>query len=244
MKTVAIICSIALLSVTSACAQWWGNGTRVKGNGNVITKTRTISEYDKVSLKGSLDVALVYGNEGSVKIEAESNLIEHIVTEVEGDNLKIYVQKGYNLDTSRGSKLLITVPFKELSNVNLSGSGDVYTEDVIKGNRFSASISGSGDVHLAIEASEVKTSITGSGDMVLRGSTETLKCDVTGSGDLKAYDLKAQNVYASVTGSGDIKTTAANSIKARVTGSGDIDYQGNPEMEDKKVTGSGDITSR
>jgi len=31
-------------------------------------------------------------------------------------------------------------------------------------------------------------------------------------------------------------------VKARVTGSGDIDYQGNPEREDKKVSGSGDIT--
>lgn len=244
MKTVTIIFSVAVLSVTSACAQWWGNGTRVEGNGNEISKMRSIAGYDEISLKGSLDVALVYGEEGNIKIEAESNLIEHIVTKVEGDELKIYVEKGYNLDPSRGSKLLITVPFKELSNVSLAGSGDIYSEDVIKANRFGTSISGSGDVQLSIEASEIMTSITGSGDMVLKGTTETLKCDVTGSGDLKAYDLKAQKVYASVTGSGDIKTTAAHSIKARVTGSGDIDYQGNPEMEDKKVTGSGDITSR
>ena len=243
MKVVTIIFSVVVLSVTSACAQWWGN-TRVRGNGDVITKTRSINDYNKVSLKGSLDVALVYGDEGNIKIEAESNLIEHIVTKVEGDDLKIYVEKGYNLAPSRESKLLVTVPFKDLSNVSLTGSGDLYGQDVIKANRFGTSISGSGDMQLSIEAEEIKTSITGSGDMVLKGSAATLKCDVTGSGDLKAYDLKAQNVYASVTGSGDIKTTAVNSIKARVTGSGDIDYQGNPEMEDKKVTGSGDITSR
>lgn len=244
MEKVTIIFSLAILCVTSACAQWWGNADKVKGNGNVVSKTRSITDYNKVSLKGSLDVILVNGKEGNIKIEAESNLMKHIVTEVEGDDLKIYVEKGFNLEPSRGSKFLVTVPFKDLFKVSLAGSGDIYSEDIIKANRFGTSISGSGNVQLSVEASEIKTSITGSGDMVLKGATETLKCDVTGSGVLKAYDLKAQNVYALITGSGDIKTTAVHSIRARVTGSGDIDYQGNPEKEDKKVTGSGNITSR
>ena len=232
-----------MLSTISACAQWWGNGTKVEGNGNMISKTRSISDYDKVSLKGSLDVALVYGEEGSIKIEAESNLIKHIVTEVEGGDLKIYVEKGYNLDPSRGNKLLITVPFKDLSNVSLAGSGDILGDDIIKANRFGISVSGSGEVQLGVEAEDVKVSVTGSGGAKLAGTVNSLVCNVTGSGDLNAVKLKAKNVNATVTGSGDIKIDVSESLKARVTGSGDIDYQGNPEMEDKKVTGSGDITS-
>jgi len=243
MKTVTVILSIALLSVSSLQAQWWGKGNKVEGNGNVVTKTRNLSSYDQVKLKGSLDVALVSGTEGNIKIEAESNLIQHIVTEVEGDILKIYVEKNYYLKPSRNKIILITVPFKDISKVSLSGSGDIYSEDVIKANSFETRVSGSGDVRLQVEANDIEGSVSGSGDLTLKGSAENLEFNVTGSGDVRAYELRAKNVDASVTGSGDIKLTSTHSLKARVTGSGDIDYKGNPEKEDKKVSGSGDITS-
>ncbi|MBW1296522.1 head GIN domain-containing protein [Aquimarina litoralis] len=242
MRTVTIILSLALCSITTVNAQWWGNGKKVVGDGNMVTKTRNLSDYDQVKVKGSLDVSLISGTEGKITVEGESNLIPYVVTEVDGDALKIYVEKGYYLKVSRNKKLVITVPFKDLSKVSLTGSGDVYSEDVIKASNFKTSVSGSGDVRLAVEANTIESSVSGSGDLVLKGTADNLECTVTGSGDLKAYDLKAKDVVASVTGSGDIKVTSTSYLKARVTGSGDIDYQGNPEKEDKKVSGSGDIT--
>lgn len=242
MRTAIIISSILLCSVTSVNAQWWGS-EKIDGNGDVITKTRSLSEYDQVIVAGNMDVALVNGKEGDLTVKAESNLLEYIMTEVNGSALKIYVKKGYSIDPSRNSKLLITVPFKDIDKVSLSGSGDVFNKDVIKSPEFTSSISGSGDMQLNIEAEEVKISITGSGGVKVIGTTNSLVCVVTGSGGLNAAGLESKNVNASVTGSGDIKVNVKESLKARVTGSGDIDYTGNPKREDKKVTGSGDITS-
>ncbi|MFD2562427.1 head GIN domain-containing protein [Aquimarina rubra] len=242
MRTVTFILSLVLCGATSVQAQWWGNGKKIEGDGNMVTKTRTTSEYDQVKVKGSLDVSLVSGSEGNIKIEGESNLIPYVKTEIEGEALKIYVEKGYYLKVSKGKKLIVTVPFKDLNKVSLSGSGDIYSDDVIKATDFTTSVSGSGDVRLAVEANSIESSVSGSGDLILKGSTNNLECKVNGSGDVKAYDLKAKDVIASVNGSGDIKVTSTSSLKARVTGSGDIDYQGNPEKEDKKVSGSGDIT--
>ncbi|WP_109300671.1 head GIN domain-containing protein [Aquimarina sp. AU474] len=242
MRTATIILSIALCSITSVNAQWWGNGKKINGDGNIVTKSRSVSDYDAIKVKGSLDVSLVSGTEGNISIEGESNLIEHIVTEVDGDALKIYVEKGYYLKPTRGKKLLITVPFKDLSKVTLSGSGDIYSTDVIKASDFKTGVSGSGDVKLVVDAQNTEGFVTGSGDLVLSGSSSMFDCSVTGSGDLEAYRLNAKEVVASVTGSGDVQVTATESIKARITGSGDIFYKGNPEKEDKKVSGSGDIS--
>ncbi len=243
MRTVKIILSIMLCTITSVNAQWWG-GKKVNGNGNMVTKNRSVSDYDQIKVKGSLDVSLVSGSEGELIIEGESNLIEHIRTEVKEDVLKIYVEKEYWLKPSRGKKLLVTVPFEDLSKVTLAGAGDINSKDVIKATNFKAGISGSGDVRLIVNTQNTEGYVTGSGDLVLSGSTNSFDCKITGSGDLKAYDLNAKDVIASVTGSGDIHVTATASIKARITGSGDITYKGNPEMEDKKVSGSGDISSQ
>jgi len=244
MRTVTIILSILICNIASLQAQWWGNGEKISGNGNVITKTRNISEYDEIKLKGSLDVSLISGNEGKVTIKGESNLIEYVITEVENGVLKIYVKKGYYLKISRGRKMVVTVPFEDLNKVTLSGSGDIYSKDVIKATNFKTGISGSGDIKLMVKAENTEGFVTGSGDLSLSGSSENFDCKVTGSGDLEAYSLQVKEVNASVTGSGDIYVTATSSLKARVSGSGDISYKGNPEFEDKKVSGSGDITKQ
>ncbi len=244
MRTVTVILGIVLCSITSLQAQWWGNGKKISGNGEMISKNRSTADYDEIKLKGNLDVSLVSGTEGKIIIEGESNLIDYVLTEVEDDVLKIYVEKGHYLKISNGKKLVVTVPFKDLSKVSLSGSGDIYGTDVIKAENFKTGISGSGDVKLAIEAKNTESYITGSGDLSLSGFSNNFDCKVTGSGDIEAYRLQAKEVQASVTGSGDIQVTATSSIKARVTGSGDIFYKGNPKLEDKKVSGSGDITKQ
>ena len=92
MKKLVLILSIALLS-TSVNAQWWGS-KKVSGNGNTVTDTRNVSDYDEVGVAGSFDVILVAGAEGKITVEAEENLQEYIITEVKGDKLKIYIEDG------------------------------------------------------------------------------------------------------------------------------------------------------
>ncbi|WP_299148492.1 head GIN domain-containing protein [uncultured Dokdonia sp.] len=235
-----ITLSLVLLASTQIHAQWWGKS--VKGNGELETITRNVGDYDEISVAGFFDVTLVAGNEGELTIEGESNLLEYIETEVDGDRLTIKVKNKQNLKTSWGKDIKIRVPFRDLNQVSLSGSGEIMSTDVIKANNFRVSVSGSGDINLVVEASSTESRVTGSGDLVLRGSTRDHETSVTGSGDLEAGRFKADNVDAKVTGSGDIRVSCDKSIRARVTGSGDIEYVGNPTKQDTKVSGSGDIS--
>ena len=235
-----ITLSLVLFASTQIHAQWWGKS--VKGNGELETITRNVGDYNEISVAGFFDVTLVAGNEGELTIEGESNLLEYIETEVDGDRLTIKVKNKQNLKTSWGKDIKIRVPFRDLNQVSLSGSGEIMSTDVIKANNFRVSVSGSGDINLVVEASSTESRVTGSGDLVLRGSTRDHETSVTGSGDLEAGRFKADNVDAKVTGSGDIRVSCEKSIRARVTGSGDIEYVGNPTKQDTKVSGSGDIS--
>ncbi|MCX2679183.1 DUF2807 domain-containing protein [Galbibacter sp. EGI 63066] len=236
-----ILALMAIAATTSINAQWFGSKT-VRGNGNVTTIERNTGDYDQVSVAGFFDVELVSGTEGEITIQAEENLIPHIITEVDGNNLKIKTEKGYNLNPSYNKQVLIIVPFEDISEVNLAGSGDVVTKNTIKSSSFKASLSGSGDVLLNIEAENIKGNVSGSGDLSFSGTTTHFKCSLAGSGDIDAKNLKAENVEASLSGSGDIEVYCSGNLKARVVGSGDIDYYGNPTKEDSKIAGSGDIS--
>lgn len=214
---------------------------KIKGNGNMTTITRTTSDYDGISCAGSFDYVLVAGKEGTIKIEGEENLLQYIITDVNDGKLVVKTENRINLQSSNNKTIKITIPFKDIDNVSLSGSGDLWNENTISSTNLNVSLSGSGDLKLNIEASSVKATLAGSGDLTLKGKTGDLDASVSGSGDFHGFDMMSNNTEVSVNGSGDADVVSNERLKARVAGSGDIRYKGSPKNEDTKVAGSGSI---
>ncbi|WP_428232915.1 head GIN domain-containing protein [Flavobacterium sp.] len=237
-----LVCSALLISFI-ANAQWSSNDkNKIKGNGNVISQTRTTAEYDAIRVSGFFDVDLVAGKEGKIIIKGEENLLSSIKVEVEDNVLKIYVEKGSNIRPGIGKKIEVTVPFEKISEVNLTGSGNVKSKNSIKNDKFLAKLSGSGNFNLAIDSNNLELNLSGSGNVRLKGNTDTFTTKLSGSGDIDATDLKSKNVDVNVSGSGNSRVNCTESLTARVSGSGDIKYTGSPEKRDVKVSGSGNIS--
>ncbi|OUR91053.1 DUF2807 domain-containing protein [Flavobacteriales bacterium 34_180_T64] len=241
MKKSILVLAAFLISFSSTYANWGSD--KIKGNGKVTTITRTTSDYDGIKCAGSFDYILVAGTEGKITIEGEENLLKYVVTEIKDNNLIIKTEKNINLSPSKNKTIKITIPFKDISEVSLAGSGDLWNEDKITATDFEVSLAGSGDVVLNIEASSIEGNLAGSGDLTLKGNTNNLEANVAGSGDFHGFDLQSNNTDVSLAGSGDAKVVCNEVLKARVAGSGDIKYRGNPKKEDTKVNGSGSISS-
>lgn len=240
MKKQLLTLILIITAVTVNSQSWW-NSKKIKGNGKVITETRTVKDFDKVSIGGSFDVDLIAGKEGKITIEGEENIIAYIETEVKGNKLKIQFKENTNIRTTR--RLLVTVPFEDIEAIALGGSGNVTVEKTIKANEVSLSIGGSGNIIAEINSDEAKASIGGSGNIKLRGTSNNLKCSIAGSGSVKAYNLKTDNVKASIAGSGSVQTTVKSKIKASIVGSGSVYYKGNPKI-DTSTIGSGDVIDK
>lgn len=240
-----ILLTSLIISLTFAinAQDWWGNSKKIKGNGNVVTVNRSTSDYNEISVGGSFDVILVKGKEGKLKIEGEENIIPYIETEVSsGGTLKIKYKKNTNIRTTR--RLTVTVPFKDIEGVSLGGSGKITSNTLIKTDRFSTNLGGSGDITLKVDADNVKASIGGSGNINLEGRSNEFTCSIAGSGSIRAYELKTDEINVKVAGSGSVKTTVKSKIKAKLVGSGSVYYKGNPTHIDSKSVGSGDIIDR
>ena len=234
-----ITLAILLVFTTSINAQWFG---KVRGNGDMVTKTRNVGEYDKVSVGGSFDVKLYSGAEGKLTIRVDENLLEYLITKVDDGKLKIKWKKGTNV--SHRSKILVTVPFKDIEAVSLAGAGDVYSDNVIKADSFKAALAGSGDIKLEVDASSVSSSLAGSGDILLSGSANSIKFAIAGSGDIEAYDLSSNNADVRISGSGGVRISVKDNLTARISGSGNVYYKGDPKKQDVKVSGSGNVSSK
>ena len=232
-----VACGLFLVGFTANAQQ-----NKISGNGKIVTETRTTSDYDAIKISGSFDVDLVAGNEGKIILKGEENIVAAIIVEVEDNALKIYVKKNTNIRSSIGKKVQVTVPFEKISELSLSGSGNIQSKDAIKNDKFTTKLSGSGNFNLTVDSNSLELNLSGSGNVQLKGTADNFTTKLSGSGDIDALNLKSKNVEVNVSGSGNSKVNCSESLTARVSGSGDIKYSGNPEKRDVKVSGSGNIS--
>lgn len=231
---------LIILGALFVTATGYSQSNRVKGNGKIVTEKRTTASYDEINVSGFFDVVLVSGKEGDITIKAEENLLPYIKVEVKDNVLKIYNEKNINISTK--ADIILTVPFEQISAVSLSGSGDVKSKNTIVASNLKAKLSGSGDLTLDVKATDFEASLSGSGDVVVTGNADSFTSKTSGSGDVDAVNLIAKKANVTISGSGDMKLNCSESLYARVSGSGDIEYKGNPESKDTKVSGSGEIS--
>ena len=207
------------------------------------TEERNVGEYDAIYVSGWFDVTLVAGEEGRISLEGSSNILKNITTEVKNGKLMIEWDKEVKGNMFKGmSKVAITVPVEQIDAVKLAGSGSIVSETTLQSTNFETTLSGSGTLELQVETNSLSSQISGSGKTVLSGSTGDYEVQISGSGDVKAFELKAEDVKASISGSAKIKVNANTSITARISGSGDVRYIGNATKIDSKVSGSGSVS--
>lgn len=208
------------------------------------TEDRHITGFSSVNVAGSFDVVITQGSTESVKVQAPSDIISRIITEVEGGVLKIYTKSDNDWHWFNGGhkKIMIYVSAKDLNGVILSGSGDVSFKGGIRANSFKLKLTGSGDVTGRLDVKSLDAVLAGSGDITISGSADNSNISVAGSGDYSARDLVTNTASVRVAGSGDVRINVSQKLDASVIGSGDVHYTGSVKNINSSKVGSGDIS--
>ena len=211
----------------------------ISGNGNVQDEKRPLSNINTVRTSGSIDVEINSGDNYSLTVQDDQNLLPYVITEINGGELNIHYKNGYSIMNDH-AKVIVTVP--TIDRIITSGSGDITSNGVIKSNNgIEMNTSGSGDIKATVNAPSVKVTGSGSGDIELSGTTKDFNCSISGSGDIKCSNLKSENAEIHVSGSSDVHVFASVSLKVNVAGSGDVHYSGNPASPEIHIAGSGTV---
>lgn len=235
MKTIKLLffSGIILLLGATSCIEDF----IVRGNGIETSEARITLDFNQVKSEGNFDVHITNGNEFDVVVNAESNIIPYIETNVTGNTLRIYVRGVHDINNRLPMEVYITTP--TLRSVVQSGSG-IITTDYFAANQFEAIVSGSGKIETAVDAVNVNAIVSGSGILLMSGEATGADLLVSGSGKIDAYDLNLRDCEAIISGSGNMWITVERYIKASISGSGNIYYSGTPEIE-THISGSGNV---
>lgn len=213
---------------------------KIKGKGEVVTETRWETHYTGISLAMQGSVYFTQDSVYSIQINAQQNVIDRIITEMDGSTLKIKLKNNVHLGSHEPIRFYITAP--SLNHLDISGSGDIYVENTWTGSSLSAHISGSGNISVAdMDAASFEPSISGSGSItVLDGIATEADLSISGSGKIEMHHAVSSNVYIHTSGSGDSYVQATDLLDVTISGSGNVYYLGNP-LINTYITGSGNI---
>ena len=132
---------------------------RIEGNKNVISIKRDINEdFTKVKVSTGIELIIDQGSEISLTVEADENLHDIIITEVEDGKLKIYTEK--NIWKSASKKVYLTV--NTLEELKAYSGSNVITTNVLKAADLYINYSSGARVTLELTAVNL-TSSTSSG---------------------------------------------------------------------------------
>ena len=239
MKTIRIpvlLASIVLLFATNSCL----DEIFINGNGISKTESRNAEGFSEVVSSGDFNITVVPGNNYSVEVTAESNLLPYIETDVNGSTLKIRTRGIHSLRQNNPIEINITTPV--LNGVSISGSGYIKTGSFMS-NNFKISVSGSGDIDTKVSADVIKANVSGSGTIYLEGDASTTDYVISGSGKIKSYNLEQTDCKATISGSGDVYVNASETINANISGSGRVYYVNHPVIH-TSISGSGSVVDK
>ena len=195
----------------------------IRGDGPVVTESRSLNNFTAVSVSGSTDVYITYGSNFKVEVKGHSNLLPHFESRLINNTLYLGYESGVNVHNDN-TEVFITMP--ELKGLQLSGSCNISTTGSFTGNTsFEAKIDGSGNITIA------------------QGSTQNFKSSITGSGNISAFGMVAETAETNTSGSGNTEITATNQLKVKIEGSGNVFYRGTPTVL-INITGSGVVVPR
>lgn len=210
------------------------------GSGVVETETRTISDIRTVRLKGQGQIIVNQGDQESLTIEAEDNVMPLIDTIVSGNTLTLDFDTGWfrTVIPRKGIKYYLTL--SDPREFIISGSGSLEATNIsVESFRIQVNGSGKGFIRNLV-ADRLVTEVNGSGKFVVQGEVREQTIKISGSGNYEAPNLTSDVASVKISGSGKTELNVRDELDVRISGSGKVLYRGNPKIR-QKISGSGEI---
>jgi hypothetical protein len=213
----------------------------VAGNGQPTRETRPVGNLQALDVNGSIQVDVRVGAAPSLEVEADSNLLPMIRTEVRGGTLRIWIEG--NVRSNNALRVSYSVP--QLTQLHANGSGRVMVSE-LNGAPLVLDKNGSGTIQLAGRVASFDARVNGSGQVNATAlQTGNVNVHQNGSGRMNLGAVRGDAVNVSLHGSGGFQASgAAQALNVRVHGSGGADLAAlSSQQADLAATGSGDISA-
>jgi hypothetical protein len=193
----------------------------IYGSGKIVSQVREVEECSGISVKNIGNIFLTQDNSQSVKIEADDNIIDNIITRNENGLLLAGIEDGSYSDIT----LRIYVSLKSIKSITINGAGNITSQN-------------------SFNCDSLYVTINGVGNIVFTGEGNYLNCFINGAGNITSENFIVEKCKVFVNGAGNCTVNVSEDLDAAINGAGAIIYYGNPVNVTTSIVGTGQIIRR
>jgi hypothetical protein len=234
---ILLICGLIVCSLGSCKLV---NQPVVKGSGNVITETREVANFQRVSIKGIGTLILQQGSQESLTIEGDDNILTLIDATVQAGTLEIGPS---NVKLKPSKSLTYTLALKNLDELHILGAINTQS-GLLKGEGLTVTINGASNLTLAgVELESATMTINGVGKIEIEsGQLNEQAVTINGTGQYTAANVKTQKATVKINGTGKATVWSERTLDVGINGTGTVSYYGSPVVS-QRVAGVGKVKS-
>lgn len=210
----------------------------LRGEGDTVSQTRPVADFNAVSAGGEFDIFLSQGPTQDIRLEGQENILAELSTRVHNNKLEIKFDRK-RVRLRQPVRIYLTTP--DLRAVSVSGANTVKGLTPWQVEALRLETSGSGNIDLRVtDADNLESNTSGSGQITLSGDADRYEMDISGSGKIRAFGLMTRTADVEVSGSGNCELAVTEQLRARISGSGKVRYKGSPTVS-TNISGSGSV---
>lgn len=209
------------------------------------TEVRDVQDFNAIKVSAGIDLYLKMGDVEEVKVVAEDDIIDKVITEVKDGTLKIYMKQNNGWNNWRNVKTRkVYVRVKELVKLHASSGSSVQSDNTLSGEMLEVKASSGSDVNLDIHYKNFSVDTSSGSDARISGKTKNLEAEASSGSDIKAQELESVICKVRVSSGSDAIVSVSEELYAKASSGGDVRYYGNPQIKDIDESSGGDVTQK
>lgn len=231
MKKIILLCLAAV--ALASC------GDKINPSGNVISVEREVGGFSKIMVAHGINATVTMGDETSLKITADDNVIPYIETFVMDGALNVRVRRHTSF---RGNPTLrVSIVAVELSGCSASGGSSIKFVNQLTGPAIGVDLSGGSRYDGSIEAGEVNAHLSGGSVMETSGTASKLNLECSGGSIFGDFDFATDEVNANLSGGSRTTLTVNEKLTVNASGGSTFRYRGDPAETNRNTSGGSTI---
>lgn len=230
-----------ILAVTSIMlSSCWFLLPSVRGNGHVTEEVREVGDFDEIEVSRGMNVYINYGSPAKVVVVADENLHRDIITDEDGDVLKVYVNA--NIREAKEKKVIITID--KLTVIEASSGSNIYTQNPFSSRHTEIKASSGSNITMEFNAETLKAACSSGANIILSGVSKESELEASSGANVKAEALKSDKGILRVSSGSNVFATVTNELEAKASSGGTITYYGNPTSTSIKKSSGGSVNQQ
>ena len=245
IKIITFITKFIIAALTAllcaSCGNSFSIGTGIKGSGTITTETRPADQdFKKIKVSYGIKVIVEQADDKSITVEADDNLMQHIITKIENNVLTIESDENYNSTETP----IVRVKIPIINGLSASSGSEITSANLLQTDKLDVTASSGSQVDIDVEADAI--TLESSSGSSIESSGKALKVETSSSSgsEINAKDLMANEVIAQASSGSSTSVYPILKLDAKASSGSSISYYKIPKTVKKDESSGGSVTEK